>query len=139
MRMFPPHLVWWQCHLPPLSRRDNISRNDQGNSATICNADRLVIAKDQVLIMNNIVTKQPTEKSQLHAFGCQTRRRRMKDHVLQRNLFVVLSSLEMAAQARLLAIMYLSIILSLRCLAGNAHKLASYIGERDRWGVHLTF
>ena len=65
MRMFPPRLVWWQCHLPPLSQRGNISRNDQGNSAAICNEDRLVIAKDQVLIMNNIVTKQPTEKSQL--------------------------------------------------------------------------
>jgi hypothetical protein len=49
-----------------------------------------------------------------------------KDHVLQRSLFVVLSSIEMAAQARLLAIMYLSIILPLRWLAGNTHKLASF-------------
>jgi hypothetical protein len=49
-----------------------------------------------------------------------------KDHVLQRNLFVVLSSLEMAAQARVLAIMYLSIILPLQWLAGNTHKLASF-------------
>jgi hypothetical protein len=53
-----------------------------------------------------------------------------KDHVLQRNLFVVLSSLEMAAQARLLAIIYLSIILPLRWLAGNTHKLASF-----HWGA----
>jgi len=53
-----------------------------------------------------------------------------KDHVLQRNLFVVLLSLEMAAQARLLAIMYLSIILPLRWLAGNTHKLASF-----HWGA----
>jgi hypothetical protein len=53
-----------------------------------------------------------------------------KDHVLQRSLFVVLSSVEMAAQARLLAIMYLSIILSLRWLAGNTHKLASF-----HWGA----
>ena len=42
-----------------------------------------------------------------------------KDHVLQRNLFVVLSSLEMATQARLLSIMYLFIILPLQWLAGN--------------------
>ena len=53
-----------------------------------------------------------------------------KDHVLQRSLFVVLSSVEMAAQARLLAIMYLSIILPLRWLAGNTHKLASFY-----WGA----
>jgi len=55
-----------------------------------------------------------------------------KDNVLQRNLFVVLSSLDidMAAQARLLAIMYLSIILPLRWLAGNTHKLASF-----HWGA----
>jgi len=53
-----------------------------------------------------------------------------KDHVLQINLFVVLSSLEMAAQARLLAIMYLFFILPLRWLAGNTHKLASF-----QWGA----
>jgi hypothetical protein len=53
-----------------------------------------------------------------------------KDHVLQRSLFVVLSSVEMAAQARLLAIMYLSIILPLRWLAGNTHTLASF-----HWGA----
>jgi hypothetical protein len=56
--------------------------------------------------------------------------KKKKDHVLQRSLFVVLSSVEMAAQARLLAIMYLSIILSLQWLAGNTHKLASF-----HWGA----
>ena len=53
-----------------------------------------------------------------------------RDHVLQRSLFVVLLSVEMAAQARLLAIMYLSIILPLRWLAGNTHKLVSF-----HWGA----
>jgi hypothetical protein len=49
-----------------------------------------------------------------------------KDHVIQRSIFVVLSSLEMVAQAQLLAIMYLSIILPLQWLAGNTHLLLSY-------------
>jgi hypothetical protein len=49
-----------------------------------------------------------------------------KDTILQKNLVVVLSSLEMVAQARLLAIMYLSMILPLRWLAGNTHLLAGF-------------
>ena len=59
-----------------------------------------------------------------------------QDHVLQRSLFILLSSVEMAAQARLLAIMYLSIILPLRWLAGNTHKLASFHWGAHRWGAH---
>jgi len=50
-----------------------------------------------------------------------------KDHVLQRNLFVVLSSLEMAAQARLLAIMYLSI----NGWLAIPINWQAFIGERD--------
>ncbi len=55
-----------------------------------------------------------------------------KDHVLQRSLFVVLLSMEMAAQAELLAIMYLSIMLPLQWLTGNTHLLLSY-----GWGARL--
>ena len=47
-----------------------------------------------------------------------------KDKVLQMNL--ILSSLDMVAQARLLAIMYLSVIVPLRCLVGNTHLLAGF-------------
>ena len=49
-----------------------------------------------------------------------------KNTFLQRNLFVILSSLERVVQSRLLAIMYLSVIVPLRCLVGNTHLLAGF-------------
>ena len=48
------------------------------------------------------------------------------DNILQENLFVVLSSSEMIALARVCAIIHLSICLPTRWLAGNSHKLAEY-------------
>lgn len=53
-----------------------------------------------------------------------------QDNILQRNLFVMLTSDEMVAQSRLLGIIHLSCMLPLRWLAGNTHKLKDY-----NWGV----
>ena len=52
------------------------------------------------------------------------------DNILQENLFIILSSVEMTALARLCSIVHLSICLPLRWLAGNSHKL-----ERYNWSV----
>lgn len=55
-----------------------------------------------------------------------------KQHnILQRNLFVLLSSDELIAQTRLLSILYISAMLPLRYLAGRTHKLAAY-----NWGAY---
>ena len=51
-------------------------------------------------------------------------------HILQKNLFVLLSSLEMVAQCRLLAIVYILCMMPLRWLSGNTYKLAKY-----NWGA----
>ena len=53
-----------------------------------------------------------------------------QDNILQRNLFVMLTSDEMVAQSRLLGIIHLSCMLPLRWLAGNTHKLKDH-----NWGV----
>ena len=53
-----------------------------------------------------------------------------QDNILQRNLFVMLTSDEMVAQSRLLGIIHLPCMLPLRWLAGNTHKLSNY-----GWGV----
>ena len=47
-------------------------------------------------------------------------------NILQRNLYVLLTSNEMVAQGRLLSIIYLSMMLPLRWLAGKTHTLAEY-------------
>ena len=47
-------------------------------------------------------------------------------HILQENMFVVLSSVEMIAYARVCAILHIAICLPTRWLAGNCHKLAAY-------------
>ena len=47
-------------------------------------------------------------------------------NILQENLFIILSSLDMVAQARICSIVHLSICLPMRWLAGNSHKLAEY-------------
>ena len=48
------------------------------------------------------------------------------DNILQENLFIVLSSCEMIALARVCAIVHLSICLPTRWLAGNSHNLEDY-------------
>jgi hypothetical protein len=47
-------------------------------------------------------------------------------NILQENLFIILTSLDMIAQARLCSIVHLSICLPMRWLAGNSHLLAEY-------------
>ena len=53
-------------------------------------------------------------------------RLRTGDNILQENLFIVLSSCEMLALARVCAIVYLSICIPTRWLAGNSQKLEKY-------------
>ena len=56
-------------------------------------------------------------------------RRRTKDSkasILQKNLFVVLSSSEMIALTHLLSILHLSIVMPFRWLAGKTHELKEY-------------
>jgi len=59
-------------------------------------------------------------------------RLRIKDNsnILQENLFIVLSSLEMIAVSRLFSILHVSIVIPFRWLAGNTHKLAQH-----KWGA----
>ena len=52
-------------------------------------------------------------------------------NILQENIFVILSSSEMTALARVCAIIYLSVCVPTRWLAGNTHKLAQY-----NWSVY---
>ena len=54
-----------------------------------------------------------------------------KNNILQRNLFVLLTSDEIVAQSRLLSIVYVSCMLPLRWLAGKTHELAKY-----KWGAY---
>ena len=48
------------------------------------------------------------------------------DNILQENLFILLSSCEMIALARVCSIVHIAICLPSRWLAGNTHKLAQY-------------
>eukprot|EP00965_Chrysotila_dentata_P105673 3490413-Pleurochrysis_carterae.AAC.1 len=48
------------------------------------------------------------------------------DDILQENLFVCLTSVELIASVRVHAILYLSVVIPLRLLAGNSHKLVAY-------------
>ena len=59
-------------------------------------------------------------------------RKRIKNNtatILQKNLFVVLSSMEMIALARLLSILHISIVIPFRYLAGKTAEL----GEEHDW------
>ena len=47
-------------------------------------------------------------------------------NILQENLFIILSSVEMIAQARVCSIVHLCICLPMRWLAGNSHLLSEY-------------
>ena len=54
------------------------------------------------------------------------------DNLLQRSLFIVLGSMEMIAQLRVASILHLGMVLPMRWLAGNTHKLAKFgWGERS--------
>ena len=52
------------------------------------------------------------------------------NNILQQNLFIILSSVEMIAVSRLFAILHVSICMPVRWLAGNTHKLA-----HRNWGA----
>ena len=49
-----------------------------------------------------------------------------KASLLQRNLFIVLGSVEMIALARLLSIIHISVCMPFRWLAGKTHRLKEY-------------
>jgi len=49
-----------------------------------------------------------------------------KDNILANNLWILLSSVEMVAVARLWSILHIAIIMSIRWLAGKVHKLEEY-------------
>ena len=49
-----------------------------------------------------------------------------RDNILMRNLFILLASPEMAAQSRLLCIVYFAIGMPLRWLAGKTHELKDF-------------
>jgi hypothetical protein len=54
------------------------------------------------------------------------------NNLLQRSLIIVLGCMEMIAQLRVASILHLGVVLPMRQLAGNTHKLAEYgWGERS--------
>ncbi len=54
------------------------------------------------------------------------------DNLLQRSLFILLGSMEMIAQLRVASILHLAVVIPIRWLAGNTHKLVEYgWGERS--------
>ena len=48
-----------------------------------------------------------------------------KDNILQENLFIVLTSMEMISLCRVMAILHYKICMPMRWLAGNTHKIGS--------------
>ena len=46
-----------------------------------------------------------------------------KDNILQENLFIVLTSVEMVALCRVMAILFFKIVMPLQWLSGNTHFL----------------
>jgi hypothetical protein len=55
----------------------------------------------------------------------------VSDNLLQRSLFIVLGLMEMIAQLRVASILHLAVVIPMRWLAGNTHKLSEY-GWRER-------
>ena len=51
------------------------------------------------------------------------------NHILQQNLFIILSSIEMIATSRLFDMINAAVCISVRWLSGNTHKLAHH-----NWG-----
>ncbi len=63
----------------------------------------------------------------------------ISDNLLQRSLFIVLGSMEMIAQLRVASILHLVVVIPMRWLAENTHKLSEYgLGERSM-GRAITF
>ena len=61
-----------------------------------------------------------------------------RDNILMRNLFVLFSSLEMVAQTRMYGILYVSIFIGFRWLAGRTHELSEHpVGKPPEkcWGA----
>jgi hypothetical protein len=54
---------------------------------------------------------------------------RGNENILQQNLFIILSSLEMMAVSRFYSILHVSVVIPFRWLAGNTHKL-----KKHKWG-----
>ena len=59
------------------------------------------------------------------------------DNILQENLFIILSSVEMTALSRLFAILHYSINLPMRWLAGKTHTLAEYDWSMRKMGTAI--
>ncbi len=55
----------------------------------------------------------------------------VSDNLLQHSLFIVLGLMEMIAQLRVASILHLAVVIPMRWLAGNTHKLSEY-----GWGEH---
>ena len=49
-----------------------------------------------------------------------------RDNILMRNLFILFSLLEMVAQTRMYGILYVSIFIGFRWLAGRTHELSEH-------------
>ena len=65
---------------------------------------------------------------------------KQRDNILMRNLFVLFSSLEMVAQTRMYGVLYVSIFIEFRWLAGRTHELLEHpVGKppEKRWGALL--
>lgn len=54
-----------------------------------------------------------------------------KDNILQENIFIVLSSMEMIALCHVFAITHLCVVIPMRWLAGNSH----FLGVVDNWSI----
>ena len=62
------------------------------------------------------------------------------NHILQQNLFIIISSIEIVSSSRLFAILNVDICMPVRWLADNTHKLAHHNwGARSIGRVYLTF
>ena len=59
-------------------------------------------------------------------------RRKGNDNILQQNLFIILSSVEMISVSRFFSILHVSIYMPFRWLTGNTHKLVAH-----SWGARL--
>ena len=57
------------------------------------------------------------------------------DNILEENLYIMLTSVEMIASARIHSIIHLTIIMPLRWLAGNSHKLAEFDWSERKMGI----
>ena len=62
-----------------------------------------------------------------------------KNHILQQNLFIILSSIEMIATSRLFVILNADVCMTVSWLAGHTHKLAHQTGVLAQLDVYLEF